>query len=963
VVESAPSGNPEIHKRRSSRIVQAVPLTVSGVDALGRPFQERTSSLIINCHGCRYQSKHYVLKNMWVTLEVPNPEPGSGPRTARARVMWIQRPRTVRELFQVGVELETPGNLWGIAFPPSDWFPLPDAARVDASPLAAEQDRELPHPSQPQPSQSHSSQEVRHEWIAPPSPEPEPVPEEIHTPVSVEDNLRTMPVGDVAEPSLALARQMTRLVHEAKEQLHAALRESAAETVSSEMRPLMASLQQQLQEAAERSAEAAAEQALRRGMAQAAQANEAQLEALREQWHREMGESIEQAGNRVSDRLAEIAHERAAAFENQMETRYHLALEKGERATGDFSSRLARAQEQLEHLDKQSGDSAAATVQEIEQRIRERVEQAQDHLQQLDKQTAESAAAMIQEIEQRVRERVEQARAQLSELDQTARQLEGMLSSTAAAAHSGWQERLDADLAVAAGRWNEQIETSIESAAQQTAERIARNSQQTTQQLERDLSARISAIEAAFAQAHDAAEADLQSLRASLANEYARAQDSVHEIQSASQQAGEWPSKISEMTQTAQRELERRAAALVEAESQQLALRAQENLAAWTQRLEAPLEAVARQTVARLGAEFEDQIASRIERARAAFEELERGALSAQTNLHAHQEALAHMSEREIENALGRLQDSMLRLEQNFGESGRAATTKWLAELDSKAVDTTHAAFESLFKTAEWYEKKVHTQMQAAMEKGIEQASGALREKAGELSGLFATELDHYSRNYVEHTQGQVEEAAREALARIGKESAEIAATTAASLAQQAQNQTEAAMGDLRDRSAVALDQLAVEMGVHAAQVQKALETESQSLSEEFRASLAKHAQQTMGESKEELFSEVALAKDSVRNTGEELEKQLRQTIVSLSDNAMSDYKKRLESASDSWLLATMAKLNQQSAQRLEEITQSTQERLRETCNQVFTGVGETLRRRMADLFETSAVTTPPESK
>src|SRR5450432_3001433 len=89
----------ELRKRRSTRIVQAVPLQVTGVDALGRPFVERTSSLILNCHGCRYQSKHYVLKNMWVKLEVPRPEGDQPPRTVRGRVAWIQRPRTVRQLF------------------------------------------------------------------------------------------------------------------------------------------------------------------------------------------------------------------------------------------------------------------------------------------------------------------------------------------------------------------------------------------------------------------------------------------------------------------------------------------------------------------------------------------------------------------------------------------------------------------------------------------------------------------------------------------------------------------------------------------------------------------------------------------------------------------------------------------------------------------------------------------------
>src|SRR5207302_4131254 len=113
VSENANNASAELRKRRSSRIVQAVPLVVTGVDALGRPFVERTSSLIINCHGCRYQSKHYVLKNMWVTLEIPHAEAGLPPRQVRGRVAWIQRPRTVRQLFQVALELEEIGRASG----------------------------------------------------------------------------------------------------------------------------------------------------------------------------------------------------------------------------------------------------------------------------------------------------------------------------------------------------------------------------------------------------------------------------------------------------------------------------------------------------------------------------------------------------------------------------------------------------------------------------------------------------------------------------------------------------------------------------------------------------------------------------------------------------------------------------------------------------------------------------------
>ncbi|MFZ0969499.1 MAG: PilZ domain-containing protein [Candidatus Acidiferrales bacterium] len=109
-------------KRRSTRVVQAVPIIVSGADALGQSFKERTSTVMVNCHGCKYQSKHYVPKNSWVSLEIPRQESSAPMFVVRGRVVWVQRPRTVRELFQIGVEFEIAGNYWGIAFPPEDWY-------------------------------------------------------------------------------------------------------------------------------------------------------------------------------------------------------------------------------------------------------------------------------------------------------------------------------------------------------------------------------------------------------------------------------------------------------------------------------------------------------------------------------------------------------------------------------------------------------------------------------------------------------------------------------------------------------------------------------------------------------------------------------------------------------------------------------------------------------------------------
>jgi hypothetical protein len=128
LTEPLASADPGTQKRRSTRIVQAVPLTVTGVDALGQPFKERTTTVMVNCHGCKYQSKHYVPKNSMVTLDIPRQQAGLPARSVQGRVVWVQRPRTVRELFQIGLEFEVSGNVWGIAFPPEDWGPYPDEA-------------------------------------------------------------------------------------------------------------------------------------------------------------------------------------------------------------------------------------------------------------------------------------------------------------------------------------------------------------------------------------------------------------------------------------------------------------------------------------------------------------------------------------------------------------------------------------------------------------------------------------------------------------------------------------------------------------------------------------------------------------------------------------------------------------------------------------------------------------------
>ena len=46
-----------IEGRRSTRVDHPVTLIILGKNGLGQPFQEKTSSVSVNLHGCRYPSQ------------------------------------------------------------------------------------------------------------------------------------------------------------------------------------------------------------------------------------------------------------------------------------------------------------------------------------------------------------------------------------------------------------------------------------------------------------------------------------------------------------------------------------------------------------------------------------------------------------------------------------------------------------------------------------------------------------------------------------------------------------------------------------------------------------------------------------------------------------------------------------------------------------------------------------------
>jgi hypothetical protein len=107
--------------RRSTRIDRNVPLVVLGQTKTGLSFQEKTSTVSFNLHGCRYPSRHEYPIGASVGLRVLQPDGETISPVIRAFVKSVHPPASPRELFQVGVELESPANIWNLSSPPPDW--------------------------------------------------------------------------------------------------------------------------------------------------------------------------------------------------------------------------------------------------------------------------------------------------------------------------------------------------------------------------------------------------------------------------------------------------------------------------------------------------------------------------------------------------------------------------------------------------------------------------------------------------------------------------------------------------------------------------------------------------------------------------------------------------------------------------------------------------------------------------
>jgi hypothetical protein len=877
--DGAANANTELRKRRSTRIVQAVPLVVTGVDALGRPFAERTSTLIINCHGCRFQSKHYVLKNMWVNLEVPHPDPGKSPRRVRGKVAWIQRPRTVRQLFQVALELEIPGNAWGIAFPPDDWFTFPEEGPFSPNTVAPP---DLTGPGLP------------------------PVPGEALTPPlegeagpTAPDNVRVFPApGSATDASMQLARQVARLLAEAKQQIQAAARDAAVQAVAAERR-------------------------------MAAEQWEQKYLAFRDEVARETAQAV---GSIQEESQTQVRAAQAAAAESLKNELPRWLAPQLEQLTHEFTAQLAReGAAQREQHEKQ-----LSSAQEMLQALCSQAEEAGVKLRTQAETVEAEVKARLEEAavraEEEARKRQESAGQQNETLSATANEIQQRALAAQAEAQNALREQLSQEVQAAQARLQNEAESALNAAKDRAAEKLKEEAKELQHQLE----------EKGATQAESVKET-LHSHTKQLEEMLSRANETTDKLE---QYAGRFETVQQQAVSGFQSQLD----GVLSLHRNELHRRSETLFEEIHGRIRNSFEAANSEALEKFEQQVQQMVAPHVSQAEQAIHRLAGGRSLLEAAMTMQQDRIRTSADEAFAESLARFRENLGSVEQVLNESAQTITSRNLEDLENKSADLKHQFAEEMFKTAEWYEKKTQNQMQGLSEKTVEQTTSQLREKAGEVSGLFANELSNVSRSYLGQSRKQMEEAVQEAFERIRALFAEAADTTSAAFTDEIQRNARRELEGFTELMRKSVEESRERLDSTRADINHKLTTQQEEFLLRFQAAMSDAVTKGVEEAQEKAQSGFSTLWEAWRKMSESNLAELRGAIGKIHDESAEQYRGRLENISNSWMVATVTTLDHQSREVIAKIAETAEDKLREASGEVFARFGDTLRERLQQI-------------
>ena len=834
-VEPGPLKN---QRRRSERVSQPFPLIVRGVDLLGQPFEERTTVLACNFHGCRYASKHHLPQNAWITLDV---ERNGQWQNVRARVAWTQRPQSIRDFFQVGVELETPANLWALEPAPADWKPESSQGSADDTQGAGE---------------------------------PEAIGDRFSYTRSEGDIVADIPFDSPLNAAFASASNQPA---------------GAAADEQREPNALLRNLQEELRKQAK--------------------------------------EAVEAAAARVTDDIRasiEEAHQQRLASSEEFFQAWRQEFGRAQHSEGTPSVELTESQEEF--------------LQTLKLKFEERFSEARDLLQELD----QKAQTIRSETGATGREapRAEQTRLRAEGPNMPA----GDLVELEAAAN--WKERLELEMSLAQGQWNELLQSSLDGGVRRLAAQLSEHSKEVLRDAEQRLAERFETLRQPLAETAAEARQVLGSIRNELEEEMARARNSLSDIEHVAGRIKEYSTRLEASSHDTLNELHRRLENILESQTGQLNRHAEQLLNELSNRLNPEMEALSRQLVDRSISEVETRLAPRLERVPELIRELSGREIEAEEGLRLHRERLRHAGEHNQRELAAQVASAGAEFRRDAEQAGQEALARWNEELRESGIRASQEAMEAFGKSSEWFQQETRARLQVLVEQSVGVAGTQLDELAAQSAIKHVEGLERQSANGVAEARKLIEEEASEASSRSRSQLDEAAREAAASFGevlrtisgQEAQQFAATAQSVIQER-AKDFDVYAQKaLGDFGASAAASLDT--------FRSRMASEVGASVSQGREGLARELSTLLDRFAAERDNREREWGERLERLSQEAVSRHQERLETAGDAWIMSSVRRLNEHGQSAMESLMRFTDQALRDSCAKAFENLAEMMRAR-----------------
>ncbi|MBV8514784.1 MAG: hypothetical protein JO260_05755, partial [Acidobacteria bacterium] len=895
--ETAVNPTSELRKRRSTRIVQAVPLQVTGVDALGRPFIERTSSLILNCHGCRYQSKHYVLKNMWVKLEVPHPQEGEPPRTVRGRVAWIQRPRTVRQLFQVALELEAPGNVWGIAFPPEDWFAQSDtaAAQSAAAPIGthATAHLELPLPplGPPPMAPADTSETEFHVSLT----DSDATAASAPAPTNA-DNIRVFPSpASTTDASLQLARHVTRLLAEARQQIQAAAREAASQAVATERTKSAEQWEQKVAESRDslqREVAASIEKIQEESHARSREAHEAAATALQEELPKRLAPQLEEVTRNLASHLSDEGRMQRAAHAEQLTTAAESLSEVSQQAE-ETTVRLLSASEQAEQRISAQSEALQKLIAEVTAQREQLQDANRDHL---------NAAAT-----------------------ETQQKTEAAL----AAALERWRSDLGGEVEAAQHRWQAAVDAALASAQEVAAASVTERANALLSAFHQESDYHTTNLRTAAAENSEKAERQAQTSRELLQSQTERAEAAANRATETADRLEQLAARLETVQQHALTNFQSQADDVLSLHRNELHRHSESVLEEINGRIRTAFDNSSRDAIARFTEHVQGILQPHVQQADQAMQRLAGGRSLLDAALALHQDKIRASTDEAFADALQQFRSNLGGVEEILRVTTDSVTSRGMADFEMRLEDLKQKTVEDLNKSAEWYEKRAQTQTQAVADRAGELAAKQLREQAGNISNEFAGELDQSSRNFVAYAQTQMADVVSEAFDRARSLFTEAAETTTAAFIDEIQQHARRDLDGFQAELKRSTSETRSLIDTAHSELAQRVTVEQENFLRRFQDSLHGTIEAGVAEASERVQAGFRPVIESWKAMTAAQQDELQNSYSRIGDHAVAQFRDRLDNVSNQWMLATVSSFDHQSRDSVARVTVSAEDKLR----------------------------------